>query len=144
MRRSRSSGEGLLARVPGICDVVGVDETALSGTPSMRRTNRGPAPVSFSKVVTLLLFPSVMVLVLAVTTAQLGDKDDTQATSYPRVDGGEWLLSADLGTRSSTIARSLGGACGAEAPSADVTGEDWWPCRASASVRISGSSSEKI
>lgn len=143
MRRSRSSSEGLLARVPGTCDVVDVNETALSLTPSMRRTSRCPAPVSLSRVVALLLLSSVMALVLAVTTAQEEDRDDTQATSYPGVEDVEWLLSAGLGTRSSTMARSLGGACGSGALLADASGEDWWPCRARASVRISGSSSEK-
>lgn len=81
MRRSRSSREGLLARALGPCDAVEMDETALSPTPSMRRTSRCPAPVSSSGVVLLLLLSSVMALVFAVTTAQFGDKDDTQATS---------------------------------------------------------------
>lgn len=127
MRRSRSSREGPLARVLGVCDVVDVDGTALSPTPSMRRTSRCPFPGSLSRLVALLLllFSSVMVLVLAVTTAQLGDKEDAQATSYPGVDDVEWLLSAGFGTRSSTIACSLGGTCGSGALLAEVSGEDW-------------------
>lgn len=143
MRRSRSSREGPLARVLGVCDVVVVDGTALSPTPSMRRTSRCPVPGSLSRLVALLLFSSVMALVLAVTTAQLEDRDDAQATSYPVVDGVEWLLSGGLGTRSSTMARSLGGARGSEALLAEASGGNWLPCRARASVRISGSSSEK-
>lgn len=143
MRRSRSSREGLLARVPGICDAVDADDTALSPTPSMRRTSRCAAPVSSSRVMVLLLLSSVMALVFAVTTAQLGDKDDTQATSNPGFDEGGWLLSAGFGTRSRTMARSFGCAAGGEALLADASGEAWWPCRARASVRISGSSSEK-
>lgn len=143
MRRSRSSREGPLARVLGVCAVADVDGTALSPTPSMRRTSRCPVPGSLSRLVALLLFSSVMGLVLAVTTAQLGDKDDAQATSYPGVDDVEWLLSAGFGTRSSTMARSLGANCSSGALLADVSGKDWWLCRARAAVRISGSSSEK-
>lgn len=81
MRRSRSSREGPLARVPGTCEVVEVAGTALSPTPSMRRTRRCPASVSSSGPGALLLLSSVMALVLAVTTAQLDDRDDAQATS---------------------------------------------------------------
>lgn len=144
MRRSRSPREGPLARVLGVCDVAVVDGTALSPTPSMRRTSLCPVPGSLSRLVALLLVSSVMALVLAVTTAQLEDRDDAQATSYPVVDGVGWLLSGGFGTRSSTMARSLGGACGSEALLAEVSGENWWACRARASVRISGSSSEKM